>query len=149
MVEYVTNVVWGFWLVLGEMAPYLLFGFFVAGVLSVFISPELVERHLGGGGIWPVIKASAFGVPLPLCSCGVIPVATSIRRHGASRAATTAFLISTPQTGVDSILATFSLLGPVFAIYRPLAALVSGMLGGIVVAASEKPEPAAGPWPLL
>ncbi|RKY24696.1 MAG: hypothetical protein DRP83_07265 [Planctomycetota bacterium] len=138
MVEQLTNVGWQFWLVLGEMAPYLLFGFFVAGVLSVFISPELVDRHLGGGGLWPIFKASAFGVPLPLCSCGVIPVATSMRKHGASRAATTAFLISTPQTGVDSILATFSLLGPVLAIYRPLAALLSGILGGVVVSATEK-----------
>ncbi len=145
MVEQLTNVGWQFWVVLGEMAPYLLFGFFVAGVLSVFISPELVERHLGGGGLWPVLKAAAFGVPLPLCSCGVIPVATSMRKHGASRAATTAFLISTPQTGVDSILATFSLLGPVFAIYRPLTALLSGILGGGVVAAFEKKaSPASG-----
>lgn len=145
MIEWITNIGWEFWLVLGEMAPYLLFGFLVAGVLSVFISPEWVERHLGGRGIWPVIKASAFGVPLPLCSCGVIPVATSIHRHGASRAATTAFLISTPQTGVDSVFATFSLLGPVFAIYRPFAALFSGILGGSVVAVSEKPEPPNAP----
>ena len=102
----------------------------MAGLLSVLISPTLVERHLGGRGFWPVVKAALFGVPLPLCSCGVIPVATSLRRHGASRAATTAFLISTPQTGVDSILVTYSLLGGVFAIFRPVAALVSGVLGG-------------------
>ena len=74
------------WLVLGEMAPYLLFGFLAAGVLSVCISPEFVERHLGGRGFGPVLKAALFGVPLPLCSCGVIPVAASFRRHGASRA---------------------------------------------------------------
>lgn len=126
-----------FWSVLREMAPYLLFGFFAAGLLSVLISPVFVERHLGGRGIWPVIKASAFGVPLPLCSCGVIPVAASIHKHGAGKAATTAFLISTPQTGIDSIMATFSLLGPVFAIYRPIAALISGVLGGVIVSAAE------------
>ena len=137
MPEWLTEIPAGFWMVLGEMSPYLLFGFFVAGVLSVVISPQFVERHLGGRGIWPVIKASAFGVPLPLCSCGVIPVSASIRRHGAGRGATTAFLISTPQTGVDSILATFSLLGPVYAIYRPLAALVSGILGGVLVSAAD------------
>lgn len=141
MPEWLTNIPINFWTVLGEMAPYLLFGFFVAGLLSVLISPEFVERHLGGRGIWPVVKASAFGVPLPLCSCGVIPVATSIRRHGASKGATTAFLISTPQTGADSILATFSLLGPVFAIYRPIAALISGALGGAIVSAVEKHTP--------
>ncbi len=121
------------WSTLAEMAPYLLFGFFVAGLLSVFISPELVEQQLGGRGLWPVLKAALFGIPLPLCSCGVIPVGASLRRHGASRGASTSFLISTPQTGVDSLLVTYSLLGPIFAIVRPIAALVSGLLGGIAV----------------
>jgi len=133
-----------FWLVLAAMAPYLLFGFLVAGLLSVFISPETVEEHLGGSGIVPVLKAAAFGVPLPLCSCGVIPVAASLRRHGASRGATTAFLISTPQTGVDSILVTYSLLGPVLAVFRPLMALVSGVLGGAVVSMVVREEPREG-----
>ena len=85
------------WGVLSEMAPYLLFGFLFAGLLSVFISQQLVERNLGGKGIWPVIKASLFGVPLPLCSCGVIPVAASLRNQGANRSATTSFLLSTPS----------------------------------------------------
>jgi len=129
-----TGLLWGFWGVFREMAPYLLFGFFVAGILSVFIPPKLVERHLGGRGLWPVAKASLFGVPLPLCSCGVIPVAASLRRHGASRAATTAFLISTPQTGVDSIMVTYSLLGGLFAVVRPIAAFLSGFVGGVAVA---------------
>jgi len=129
---------------MGEMAPYLLFGFFVAGGLSVLISPDVVERHLGGRGVWPVVKAAAFGVPLPLCSCGVIPVAASIRRHGASRGATTAFLISTPQTGADSILATLSLLGPIFAVFRPLAALISGVLGGAIVSTTAAHGEATG-----
>jgi len=115
------------------MAPYLLFGFAVAGVLSVFISAETVERHLGGGGLWPVIKATVFGIPLPLCSCGVIPVAASLRRHGATRGATTSFLLSTPQTGIDSIMVTLGLLGPVFAVFRPLVALITGLVGGGVV----------------
>ena len=131
--EILTKVIYEFWGTFSDMAPYLLFGFFIAGLLSVFVSPEKVERHLGGNGIWPVLKASVFGVPLPLCSCGVIPVATSLRRHGASRGATTAFLLSTPQTGVDSIMVTFSLLGPVFAIFRPLAAFVTGTVGGVLV----------------
>jgi len=125
------------WAVLGEMAPYLLFGFLVAGLLSVLISPGLVERHLGGSGGWPIVKASVFGVPLPLCSCGVIPVAASLRRHGASRGATTSFLLSTPQTGVDSIAVTFSLLGPVFAVFRPVVAFLSGLIGGSVVGLVE------------
>jgi uncharacterized membrane protein YraQ (UPF0718 family)/copper chaperone CopZ len=122
-----------FWSVLGEMSPYLLLGFAAAGVLSVFISPRTVERHLGGEGWLASLKASAFGVPLPLCSCGVIPVSASLRRHGAGKGPTTAFLISTPQTGVDSILVTYSLLGGVFAVFRPLVALVSGLIGGALV----------------
>ena len=121
------------WLVFGQMAPYLLFGFLVAGVLSVCISPEFVQRHLGGRGFAPVVKAALFGVPLPLCSCGVIPVAASFHRHGASRAATTSFLLSTPQTGVDSIAITYALLGGVFAVFRPIIALVTGLLGGLLV----------------
>ena len=121
------------WQIITEMAPYLLFGFLVAGILSVVIRPESIERHLGGKGFWPVFKASIFGVPLPLCSCGVIPVSASLKRHGASRGAFVGFLISTPQTGVDSIMVTLSLLGPVFAVFRPVFALASGVIGGLVV----------------
>ena len=129
------EIVAAFWETLAAMSPYLLFGFLVAGFLSVVIPPEAVERHLGGRRLGGILKAAAFGVPLPLCSCSVIPVAASLRKHGASRGATTAFLLSTPQTGVDSILVTFSLLGPVFAIFRPIAALLSGILGGVLVMA--------------
>ncbi len=129
-----------FWDVLAEMSPYLLFGFLVAGILSVFIGARLVARHLGGRGFSSILKASVFGVPLPLCSCGVIPVAASLRRSGASRGATTSFLLSTPQTGVDSILVTYSLLGPVFAVFRPVAALATGLLGGSIISALTKKE---------
>ncbi|MHC4177108.1 MAG: SO_0444 family Cu/Zn efflux transporter [Planctomycetota bacterium] len=136
------------WLVLGEMAPFLLFGFLVAGILSVCASREWVERHLGKPGFGSVLKASLFGVPLPLCSCGVIPVSASMYRHGGSRAATTAFLLSTPQTGVDSIAITWGLLGPVFAIYRPIAALLTGLLGGgLVQLVDESRDPQAGEEP--
>ena len=83
--------------------------------------------------MWPVIKASLLGVPLPLCSCGVIPVAASLRRHGASRGATTAFLLSTPQTGVDSIVVTYSLMGGLFALIRPVVAFITGLVGGWLV----------------
>jgi uncharacterized membrane protein YraQ (UPF0718 family) len=121
-----------FWSTLAEMSPYLLFGFAVAGVLSAVISPVLVQRHLGGRGLWPVIKSALFGVPLPLCSCSVIPVSMSLYKNGASKAATVAFLLSTPQTGVDSILVTWGLLGPVFAVIRPVMALVTGLVGGVL-----------------
>jgi hypothetical protein len=140
MVSILFNVLIEFWHILTEMAPYLLLGFFVAGVLSVVISAQTVERHLGERSVWAVIKATVFGIPLPLCSCGVIPVAASLRRHGASRGATTAFLLSTPQTGADSIMVTFSLLGPVFAVFRPLAAFFTGLMGGSLVSMIDSRE---------
>jgi len=127
------NIAVDFWQTVAEMSPYLLFGFFVAGLLSVLVSQRVVQRHLGGRGLLPLFKASIFGVPLPLCSCGVIPVSMSLHKHGAGRGATIAFLLSTPQTGADSILVTYSLLGPVFAVFRPLAALATGLVGGVAV----------------
>jgi uncharacterized membrane protein YraQ (UPF0718 family)/copper chaperone CopZ len=135
MMEWILTFLAASWLVFGAMAPYLLLGFGVAGLLSVFISAEWVERHLGGNGFGQIVKASLFGVPLPLCSCGVIPVAASLRRHGASKGATTAFLLSTPQTGVDSIAVTYGLLGPFLAVVRPVAALITGLFGGGLVQA--------------
>ncbi|UCG57451.1 MAG: SO_0444 family Cu/Zn efflux transporter [Phycisphaerales bacterium] len=138
MADFAGKILADFWSTITEMSPYLLFGFLVAGILSVFVSQRLVERHLGGRGIWPLLKASLLGIPLPLCSCGVIPVSMSLHKHGASRGSTIAFLLSTPQTGVDSIFVTLSLLGPVFAVFRPLAALVTGMVGGILVDAGDR-----------
>lgn len=133
MTEFAKSIAMGFWNTVLEMSPYLLFGFFMAGLLSVLVSKQLVEKHLGGRGLWPVIKASLFGVPLPLCSCSVIPVTMSLRKYGASRGAAVSFLLSTPQTGVDSIFVTYALLGPVFAIFRPIAAFVTGIVGGVMV----------------
>jgi len=133
MTNYIKSIIIDFWNTVAEMSPYLLFGFFMAGILSVLVSQRLVEKHLGGTGIWPLVKASLFGIPLPLCSCGVIPVSMSLHKHGASKGSTISFLLSTPQTGMDSIFVTLSLLGPVFAIFRPLVALVTGLVGGILV----------------
>lgn len=119
--------------ILNEMSPYILLGFLIAGLLHAFVRPETMSRHLSGNGIKPVLKAALFGIPLPLCSCGVLPTAVGLRRQGASEGATTAFLISTPQTGVDSIAATYALLGLPFAIIRPIAALVGALAGGVAV----------------
>lgn len=143
MLHFIKTMAFDFWSVLSEMSPFLLFGFFVAGLLSVCINAAIVQRHLGGGGFWQVFKASLLGVPLPLCSCGVIPVSMSLYKHGASKGATISFLLSTPQTGVDSMLVTYSLMGPIFAIFRPLAAFVTGLLGGTVVNIVEKHQPPA------
>ena len=123
---------------LNEMSPYILLGFLIAGLLHAFVSRETFARHLSGNSFGTVVKAALIGVPLPLCSCGVLPTAIAMRRNGASRAASSAFLISTPQTGVDSIAATWSLLGPAFAVMRPIAALVTAVFGGAAVGVTER-----------
>jgi uncharacterized protein len=115
----------------GKMAPFLLFGYFFAGILHVFMKPGLIYAHLGGDSFSSVVKAALFGVPLPLCSCAVIPAAHSLRNEGASKGAVLSFLISTPTTGVDSILATYSLLGPFFTFYRVVASLITGIFAGV------------------
>jgi uncharacterized membrane protein YraQ (UPF0718 family) len=127
------------------MAPYLLFGFAMAGALSAVFTPAFVERHLGRRGAWQVIKASLLGVPLPLCSCSVVPVAASLRRHGASRGATLSFLASTPQTGIDSIMVTHALMGPVLTVIRVVAAAVSGVAAGLLMEAVEPRNGAPAP----
>lgn len=122
---------------INEMSPYLLLGFFLAGLMHEYIPGAYYTRHLSSPRFSSVIKAALFGVPLPLCSCGVIPTAMSLRREGASKGAVTSFLIATPQTGVDSIIATFSLMGLPFAIARPIAALFTAVCGGALVNAGE------------
>ena len=122
--------------VFAAMSPWLVVGFLAAGVIAVWIPRAWVNRVMGGSsGIFGILRAVLVGVPLPICSCGVLPIATGLRRNGAGKGATAAFLISTPQTGIDSILATYALMGPVFAIARPLAATLTGLVGGVVVAA--------------
>lgn len=113
-----------------EMAPYLMLGFLFAGILYIYFPREKVTRYLGGNNLRSVINAALVGVPLPLCSCGVIPAGISFYKSGSSRGSTVSFLISTPQTGADSIMATGSLLGWAFAIVRPVVAFLTGILGG-------------------
>ena len=116
-----------------EMAPYLLLGFFIAGVLHVFVPQRFYARYLSRNNKLSVVWAALLGIPLPLCSCGVIPTAIGLKNEKASKGAIASFLIATPQTGIDSILATFSLMGLGFAIIRPTAALITGVCGGLLV----------------
>ena len=134
MMDYVNAFV----SMLNGMSLYLLLGFFIAGVLHAFVPSAIYSRYLAGTGMRSVATAAAFGIPLPLCSCGVLPTAVALRRSGASRAASTSFLIATPQTGVDSIAATYSMMGLPFAILRPVAALVTSLLGGLAVGHWER-----------
>ncbi len=123
-----------------DVAPYIILGLIFVALLNAYVKKELILRHLGGQTLGSVVKASVVGVPLPLCSCGVVPTAIGLKKSGASNGAVTSFLISTPQTGVDSILATYSLMGIVMAVFRPIAAFISGILGGLVVDLVAKKE---------
>jgi uncharacterized membrane protein YraQ (UPF0718 family)/copper chaperone CopZ len=123
-----------------EISPYLMMGFFFAGLLHVLLGEEYIRKHFSGSGLISSIKAALFGVPLPVCSCGVIPLAESLRREGASKSATMSFLVSTPSSGVDSIFATYALMGPVLAVFRPIASFISGVLVGVVTHFQERKE---------
>jgi uncharacterized membrane protein YraQ (UPF0718 family) len=145
------------WNILCLSAPYILFGFFSSGLLKAFLPDDFIARHLGQENRRSLFKAALFGLPLPLCSCGVLPAAAGIRKQGASKGATTAFLISTPETGVDSIAVTWALLDPLMALLRPLSALITAVVTGRMVSLfdpdrqpnlPEKPAAAEMPAPL-
>ena len=122
------------------MSPWLLGGFLIAGVLSQVLDAKRIGGWLGGGGIRSVVGAALIGAPLPLCSCSVLPVASSLRKEGASRGATSAFLISTPETGVDSISVTWGLLGPVMAVARLVSSVMTAVVTGFAVAMTPAGE---------
>ncbi len=138
--EYITHFLTILIDLSNAMAPYILFGLIFAGILHEFVPDTLVTKHLGKDNIFSVIKATLFGVPLPVCSCGVIPLATSIKKSGASKGATLSFLISTPITGVDSILATYGIFGWIFTIYRVISSMVIAMVAGILANLFDKEE---------
>lgn len=119
------------WRTLNEASFYILLGIFFAGVIGMFISKEQIAKHLGQRNFKSVLLAALGGIPLPLCSCGVVPTAMSLRKSGASRGSTLSFLISTPETGVDSIALSFALLDPVIAVFRPMAAFVTALVAGV------------------
>lgn len=118
---------------INRMSPYILLGFFLAGVMHAFVPNGLYQKYLGTKSFRSVLNAAILGVPIPLCSCGVIPTAMSLRKEGASKGAAVSFLIATPQTGIDSIIATYSLMGLPFALLRPIAALFTALFGGQMV----------------
>ena len=130
--DFVITFVREFITLFSEMAPFLLLGFLLAGIIHVWIPNALYVPRISKSNFSSVLWAALFGVPLPICSCGVIPTSIAIRREGASKGASVSFLISTPATGVDSILATYSLLGLPFAILRPVAALATALFGGVL-----------------
>ncbi len=120
------------------MAPYILFGLVFAGILHEIVPESIVTKHLGKESVSSVVKSTIFGIPLPVCSCGVIPLATSIKKSGASKGATLSFLISTPITGIDSILATYGMFGWVFTLYRVFTSMVIATFAGIMTNVFDK-----------
>ncbi|BDY13706.1 SO_0444 family Cu/Zn efflux transporter [Hydrogenimonas cancrithermarum] len=120
------------WELTGAMAPFILFGLFFAGLLHELVPGDFVQKHLGRDNVVSVIKSTFFGIPLPVCSCGVIPLAAAIKKEGASRGSVLSFLISTPITGVDSILATFGMFGWIFTLYRVVTSVVIAFVAGIL-----------------
>lgn len=122
-----------------EASPWLLLGLIIAGLMKAWVPTKILSQHLGYGNK-AIVKAALIGAPLPLCSCGVIPVATELRRSGASAPATSAFLVATPETGVDSVSVSYALLGPIMAVYRPITAILSAIMTGFIVASSSEPK---------
>lgn len=122
------------WDIMRELSPWLLLGAAIAGVLHVLIPADFIKKHLGKSGWWSSVKAAIIGVPMPLCSCSVIPTGIGLKKDGASDSAAVSFLISTPQTGVDSISVAAGFLGWPFALFKVLSAFIMGVLGGLLVA---------------
>ncbi len=123
-----------------DMSFYIMLGLFMVGLLNTFVNKKWITAQIGSNSFWSVIKASLIGVPLPLCSCGVVPTAIELKKSGGSNGSVISFLISTPQTGVDSIIATWGMLGPFMAIFRACAAFLSGIFGGTMVNIFGKDE---------
>ena len=130
--DYIKSFGTELFIILTEMAPYLMLGFIFAGLLHLLFPKKRVRKYMGQNNFKSIFNAALLGVPLPLCSCGVIPTGISFYKHGASKASTVSFLISTPQTGVDSIFVTYSMLGLPLAIIRPIVAFVTGLFGGLI-----------------
>lgn len=144
--DVVVAIAAGTWETFFLAAPFVLFGLALAGVLHVTLSRRTVERWMGGRGLGAAAKAAAFGVPLPICSCGVVPVSIELQRKGASRPASLSFLVTTPESSADAVLLTWGLLGPVMAVVRPVASFATGLLAAVLglVFPERRPEAAPG-----
>lgn len=139
--EFIIHVMKEMIFFLNEVSVYLLFGFFIAGLLHVIFPESMIRKHLGKNTVGSVVKATVFGIPLPLCSCGVVPVAASLRNSGASKGSSVSFMISTPEVGADSFLITYSLLGWIFGVFRIAASLITAMVAGVLINLTVKEDP--------
>lgn len=148
IILFFSDVFQASWHLLVQSAPYMLFGLLIGGMLKVFLSADYVAKHLGSGRFSSVLKASLLGIPIPLCSCGVLPAAASLKKQGANKGATASFLISTPESGVDSISITYALLDPIMTVARPISAFLSAMAAGIGINLLQPPSSEAKALPL-
>jgi hypothetical protein len=138
MGNFFASILQGAWSVLVASAPFMLFGFLASGLLKVFLPRDFVRKHLGERKVMSIFKAALLGVPLPLCSCSVLPAAAELRRQDADKGAVAAFLVSTPESSIDSIAVTWALLDPIMTVLRPLAAFLTAVGTGLGVLATEK-----------
>jgi uncharacterized membrane protein YraQ (UPF0718 family) len=138
--DFLIDMLEASWHLLADASIYILFGILIGGLLKVFLSPATVARHLGEGRFASVIKAALLGIPMPLCSCGVLPAAASLKRQGANNGATASFLIATPESGVDSVAITYALLDPVMTVARPAAAFAAATTAGVAENLVAAPE---------
>lgn len=145
--QLLTEYVWNIWAVLLELAPWLLLGCLVAGILHVWIPPGTIRRQLGKTGFGGIFKAALAGVPMPLCSCGVIPAGIGLYKEGASRGASVSFLVATPQTAVDTTFVSYSFLGWPFALFKLVSSFVTGLLAGVITQFWGGPETSPPPAP--
>ncbi|WP_306548018.1 SO_0444 family Cu/Zn efflux transporter [Desulfobulbus sp.] len=130
--HFIYDIAVSAWTLLEQSSLYILFGLLIGGLLKVFLSPDYVATHLGKGRVKSVFKAALLGVPIPLCSCGVLPAAAQLKKQGANNGATTAFLIATPESGADSIAVSWALLDPLLTVARPVAAFISAFVAGVL-----------------
>ena len=148
MVDFLLGVLWATWEILKDASVFLLFGFLLAGVLAVLVPRGLLTRLVGTGKVKSVLWGSVLGLPLPLCSCGVLPTALGLRRQGATPGATVAFLVATPETGADSISLTYALTDPIMTVFRPIAGIVTAIAAGLATNLIGAPRPRATTVPL-
>ena len=141
MVSFLVDWLGAVWTMLVDSAPYLLFGLVLAGLVWLVVNERNIGRTIKNGGMKGVLKAALFGIPLPLCSCSVLPVAVQLSRSGVKRGPTVSFLISTPESGVDSIMLTYSLTDPLLTVARPVTAFLTAMAAGFVETAFSETEP--------
>ncbi len=145
LLDIIIQVLSSAWHVLLDSSPFIIFGFVVAGLLKAYLPDDMVSRHLGKGKSASVFKSALIGIPLPLCSCGVLPAAAGLKEQGASKGSVTSFLIATPETGVDSIAISYALLDPVMTVVRPVAAFFTAVSTGLFVNFGGKSEESVSP----